>query len=150
MNINLVKNDKRARVLIFVFSIVVFVAVTALERVTLDVDLGFDPHVFAALNAAINSIVSVLLLAGLYTGKKRMLTAHRNIMLTAIGLSVLFLVTYILHHLFAGSTWYGDIDHNGRVDEAEKAAAIQVFRIGSPKPGVTTGVTTTEERVHEK
>ena len=123
MNINLVKNDKRARVLIFVFSIVVFVAVTALERVTLDVDLGFDPHVFAALNAAINSIVSVLLLAGLYTGKKRMLTAHRNIMLTAIGLSVLFLVTYILHHLFAGSTWYGDIDHNGRVDEAEKAAA---------------------------
>lgn len=44
-------------------------------------------------------------------------------MLTAMGLSVLFLITYITHHLFAGSTWYGDIDKNGVVDEAEKAAA---------------------------
>ena len=38
-------------------------------------------------------------------------------------LSVLFLVTYVLHHLFAGSTWYGDTDKNGIVDAAEKAAA---------------------------
>lgn len=44
-------------------------------------------------------------------------------MLTAIGLSVIFLVTYILHHLFAGSTLYGDVDKNGIVDAAEKAAA---------------------------
>jgi putative membrane protein len=44
-------------------------------------------------------------------------------MLTAIGLSVVFLITYILHHLFAGSTLYGDVDKNGLVDAAEKAAA---------------------------
>ena len=69
MNISLQKNDRKARILIFVFSIVVFVAVTALERVTLDVQLGFDPHIFALVNAVINSIVAVLLLAGLYTAK---------------------------------------------------------------------------------
>ena len=123
MNISLVKNDRKARILIYVFSVVIFVAVTALERVTLDVELGFDPHVFALVNAVINSIVAVLLLAGLYTAKSRMLKAHRNIMLTAISLSVLFLITYVLHHLFAGSTWYGDMDHDGKVDAAEKAAA---------------------------
>jgi putative membrane protein len=44
-------------------------------------------------------------------------------MLTAIILSVIFLVTYILHHLFAGSTLYGDVDKNGIVEEAEKLAA---------------------------
>ena len=44
-------------------------------------------------------------------------------MLTAIFLSVFFLLSYILHHLFAGSTWYGDTDKNGVVDAAEKLAA---------------------------
>ena len=117
------KNDRLARILIIAFSIIVFIAVTALERVTLDVNLGFDPHIFALINAIINSIVSLLLLAGLYTAKTRQISVHRNIMLTAISLSVVFLITYILHHLFAGSTWYGDIDHNGKVDDFEKTEA---------------------------
>ncbi len=123
MNLSLVKNDKKARAIILVFSVVVFIAVTALERITLDVSLGFDPHIFALINAIINSVVAVLLLAGLYTAKNMMLVAHRKIMLFAMGLSVFFLVSYILHHLFAGSTLYGDVDGNGIVDEAEKAAA---------------------------
>jgi putative membrane protein len=122
MSLTITKNDRKARVLIFSFSIIVFVLVTALERVTLDVNLGFDPHIFALINASINTIVSVLLVAGLVTAKRGQYTTHKYIMLTAIVLSVFFLVTYILHHLFAGSTWYGDADHNGVVDEAEKAA----------------------------
>jgi putative membrane protein len=117
------KNDKKARVLILTFSIIVFVAVTALERVTLDVDLGFDPHVFAAINAIMNSIVSVLLIAGIITAKRGKYKVHKNIMLAAMVLSVLFLVSYILHHLFAGSTLYGDLDHNGVVSDIEKAEA---------------------------
>ena len=122
MNLTLAKNDKAARIYIFSFSIIVFVAVTVLERVTLNVDLGFNPHVFAQANAIINSIVSILLIAGLITAKQRKLRLHRNIMLTAIVLSVIFLLTYIAHHLFAGSTWYGDADKNGIVSEAEKTA----------------------------
>ena len=123
MSLSLPKNDRKASVLIISFSVIVFVAVTVLERITLDVELGFDPHLFALVNAAINSTVAVLLVAGLMAAKKRRLTAHRNIMLTAIGLSVLFLITYVLHHLFAGSTLYGDVDKNGVVDAAEKTAA---------------------------
>ena len=123
MSLTLSKNDRTARWVIWIFSVVVFFAVTALERVTLDVSLGFDPHLFALVNALINSTVAILLVAGLVAAKQRRLTTHRNIMLTAIALSVVFLVTYILHHLFAGSTLYGDLDRNGFVDEVEKAAA---------------------------
>ena len=123
MSLTLQKNDKKARIVILSFSAVVFIAVTILERITLNVDLGFDPHVLAFVNAMINSIVSVLLLAGLITAKRGAYEAHRKIMLAAILLSVLFLLTYIAHHLFAGSTWYGDTDKNGIVSEAEKAAA---------------------------
>ena len=123
MNLALQKNDRKAKLWIYSFSVIVFVAVTLLERVTINVDLGFDPHIFAVINAVINSIVAVLLLAGLFTAKAGNYAAHRTIMLTAIGLSVIFLLTYILHHLFAGSTWYGDRDGNGVVDAAEKEAA---------------------------
>lgn len=123
MNIAMVKNDKKAKWLIFGFSAVVFLAVTALERVTLNVQLGFDPHIFALISAGINSIVALLLVAGLLAAKRGDYNVHRNIMLTAIVLSVLFLLSYIAHHLFSGSTLYGDLDKNGLVDESEKAVA---------------------------
>jgi putative membrane protein len=123
MNLALPKNDKKARIIILSFSAFVFVAVTALERITLDVDLGFDPHIFSFLSAGINTVVALLLVAGLLSAKQGAYTAHKNIMLAAILLSVLFLVFYILHHLFSGSTLYGDYNKDGLVDEAEKLAA---------------------------
>lgn len=103
----LTKNDARAKTLIYLVSVVVFAAVVLLGRVKLDVDLGFDEHVFAKINAVINSIVALLLVAGLITAKKGKYKIHRNIMLTAIALSLLFLISYICHHLFAGETRFG-------------------------------------------
>lgn len=101
---SLKKNDKKARVVIFTLSAVVFTAVLVLSRVKLNIDLGFDVHLFALLNAVINSVVSVLLVAGLLTAKQKDYAAHKRIMLLAIALSVFFLISYICHHLFAGET----------------------------------------------
>ncbi|WP_325405177.1 DUF420 domain-containing protein [Agriterribacter sp.] len=47
--------------------------------------------------------------------KRRNYILHKKIMLGAIALSVLFLVSYICHHLFAGETKFGDINHNALV-----------------------------------
>jgi putative membrane protein len=123
MNLVLTKNDKKARILIFTFSAIIFIAVSFLGKFKLDVSLGFDQHIFAKANAIINSIVAVLLVAGIISAKKRNYITHRNIMLTAMALSVLFLVSYILHHLLSGEAKFGDLDHNGLVDAAEKQAA---------------------------
>ncbi len=103
----LTKNDKTARLFIFTVSAVVFIAVVILSRVTIEVDLGFNVHVFATVNAVINSLVSVLLLAALSAVKKGNYLAHRNMMLSAMVLSIIFLVSYIAHHLFSGSTTFG-------------------------------------------
>jgi putative membrane protein len=126
MNLTLNKNDKKARILIFAFSAIVFIAVSALGKYKLNVDLGFDEHIFAKANAVINSIVSILLVAGLVAAKNRNFTTHRNIMLTAMALSVLFLVSYICHHLLAGEARFGDINHDGILSESEKVAAGSV------------------------
>ena len=116
------KNDKKARVIIFIFSIIVFVAITILSRVELKVDLGFNVHAFATANAIINSCVAVLLILALIAVKSKKFTTHKTLMLTAMTLSILFLVSYICHHLFAGETRYGDSNNDGLVDELEKAA----------------------------
>lgn len=120
---SLTKNDKKAKLLIYAVSIVVFAAVVFLSKYKLQVDLGFNVHVFAKVNAIINSMVAVLLLAGLFTIKQKKYVLHKKIMLSAIVLSVLFLLSYIAHHLLAGDTRYGDINHDGILSTDEKAMA---------------------------
>lgn len=117
------KNDKKAKLFIYTVSFVVFAAVVFLSKYKLDIDLGFDVHVFAKANAIINSLVAVFLLAGLLTAKQKKYELHRTIMLSAIMLSVLFLVSYIAHHLLAGDTKFGDLNHDGIVSIDEKALA---------------------------
>lgn len=123
MMLTIPKNDRKARILIFSFSFVVFLLISALGKYKLNVNLGFDEHIFAKANAVINSVVSVLLLAGLFSARTKQFTRHRNIMLTAMALSVLFLLSYVLHHLFAGEARFGDANHDDIVSAAEKTAA---------------------------
>lgn len=101
------KNDKKAGIIIILLSVIVFVAVAFLSRVELKVDLGFNPHIFAQINACINFTVSILLVAGLWLVKAKKFVAHKRVMLGAMVLSSLFLVSYIAHHLFTGSTTFG-------------------------------------------
>ena len=116
------KNDKKARTIILIFSAVVFSAIVLLSRVKINADLGFDVHLFAKANAIINSGVAILLVIALIAVKIKNYTLHKNLMLSAMLLSVLFLVSYICHHLFAGETRFGDLDHDGIISDIEKTA----------------------------
>lgn len=103
----LTKNDKKAGWLIGIFSVVVFAAVVALGKLNLDIKVDFDVHVFARINAIINSTVSVLLVAALIAVKRKSYEWHKRLMMTAMVLSIFFLVSYIAHHLLAGDTKFG-------------------------------------------
>jgi putative membrane protein len=114
---------KKARISIWGISIIVFIAIAMLSKITVAPPGGFDPHIFATLNAVINSIVAVVLIAALMAVKSKLYFLHRNLMLLAIGLSVLFLISYVCHHLMAGDTRFGDLNHDGIVSADEKALA---------------------------
>ncbi|MEO7394412.1 MAG: DUF420 domain-containing protein, partial [Chitinophagaceae bacterium] len=114
------KNDRKARILIFTFSAIVFAAVVLLSRIKVNADLGFDIHLFAKANAIINSGVAVLLIVALIAVKNKNYQLHKKLMIAAMFLSILFLVSYICHHLFAGDTRFGDINHDGIVNDIEK------------------------------
>jgi putative membrane protein len=123
------KNDKKAKILIYTVSTIVFLAVTALGRFTLNVDLPFNKHLFATANACINATVVLLLIAGIITVKQKKYALHKSIMQIAIVLSVIFLVSYICHHLFTNPTKFGDANHDGVISEAEKIAVSVYYYI---------------------
>ena len=114
------KNDKKASWLIGIFSVVVFTAVVLLGRVKLELNLGFDVHIFATINAFINSAIAVLLVAALVAVKNKNYQLHKKLMMLALILSILFLVPYIAHHLLAGEARFGDSNHDGVLSEDEK------------------------------
>jgi putative membrane protein len=119
------KNDPKAKWLIGVFSVIVFMAVVILGKFNLagKVQLPFDVHIFALSNAIINATVALLLIAGLLAVKKHNYVLHKKIMLTAMVLSILFLVSYICHHLLAGETSYGETDGIKGLSAEELTAA---------------------------
>ena len=117
------RNDKKAGIVIWTVSIIVFIAVALLSGVKLEIKLGFNPHIFAAINAVINSIVCVLLVAALLAVKSRKFFLHKKLMLAAIILSSLFLLSYICHHLLSGDTKYGDLNHDGIITAGERSLA---------------------------
>ena len=72
------KNDRLANILIWSVSAVVFVVVVLLHELKIEVDLGFDVHIFAQLNAFINGFVAILLIAGLVLIKAKKYVLHKK------------------------------------------------------------------------
>jgi putative membrane protein len=101
------KNDIKAKWLIGIFSFVVFAVVASLNKIKLDIKVDFDVHIFAVANAIINSLVAVLLVAALMSVKQGKYLLHKKLMMGALVLSILFLVSYIAHHILAGETKFG-------------------------------------------
>ena len=100
------RNDPLAKTLIWISSVVVFLVVVSLKYIHLEIQLPFNPHVFATINAGINATVAGALLAGLIAIKQKNYRRHKNIMLGAMALSCVFLISYIAHHVLCGDTSY--------------------------------------------
>lgn len=59
-----------------------------------------------AIIALLNLGCAALLAIGLFFIRRDRIVAHRNAMLSAFGLSLLFLAAYVLHHAHAGVIYY--------------------------------------------
>ena len=64
---------------------------------------GYDVSALPAVNAFLNGTSAVLLSAGFVFIRRKHIAAHRACMLSAFGVSALFLVSYLVYHAQAGS-----------------------------------------------
>src|SRR5262245_56627231 len=64
---------------------------------------AFDFRVLADVDAVLNSIATVLIVAGLIAIKRGAIAVHKRLMLSAAVVSALFLCSYLTYHNTVGS-----------------------------------------------
>ena len=86
-----------------VSALVVFtVAFLVLGRQS-EIQRGYNVSALPTLNAFLNGTSAVLLTVGYVFIRLKKVTAHKTCMLTAFGVSCLFLVSYLIYHYQVGS-----------------------------------------------
>lgn len=63
-------------------------------------DLSFLP----TLNAMLNGTSAVLITSAYASIRRKNVATHKRLMLVAVGISVLFLISYLVYHYSAGTT----------------------------------------------
>lgn len=114
--------DEKYNKLIVAVSIIIPVAVAILFGVKLK-DFGYDVEPLSFLPpiyATTNGITAFLLVAAVIAIKNSKRRVHQILMTSAIALSVAFLVMYVAYHMTADSAVFGDVNHNGILEESEK------------------------------
>lgn len=69
--------------------------------------LGIAVNDLPHINAALNGLTTIALLVGYIYVRRGQRDAHKACMLTALGLSALFLVTYLIYHFNSGLARFG-------------------------------------------
>ncbi|MFN3315239.1 MAG: DUF420 domain-containing protein [Raineya sp.] len=96
------------KTVINILSVAIPLVVAILLGLRFKVNLGEWTKTLPHLNAIINSLTSILLVAGLIFIKNKNIRMHQNMMLASFSLGSLFLVTYVLYHFSNESTVYPD------------------------------------------
>jgi len=65
-----------------------------------------DIHILPTVNATLNATAAILLLTGYSLIRRKRIQAHKRVMLTAFGVSIAFLICYVVYHAQVGSVPY--------------------------------------------
>ena len=114
--------EKKYSKWIITLSVLIPVAVAILFKVKLkDFGIHVAPLRFLpSIYATVNGITAVLLVSAVLAIKNGKRGLHENLMKSAIACSIAFLVMYVAYHMTADSTIFGDSNHDGEIDVAEK------------------------------
>jgi len=83
-------------------SIIIPVIVVLLLQIHLPGDFSYLPHIYAP----INGVVAILLISAIISIKNKNVLLHKRLIQTALILSVIFLIMYILYHATTKETLY--------------------------------------------
>lgn len=115
------QNDKTVFKIVLAATLLVCALVVILNLKLIPVPDTFPSFIYKLplLNAILNGTCSVLLIASLMAIKKRNITLHKKLNLTAFFVSALFLLSYVTAHYFIPDTKFGDINHDLLLDANE-------------------------------
>lgn len=92
----------------WVLTFVVWVLVGAMQRIAIPLPGGVDVSFLPAVNAVLNSLVAVCLIAAIFAvAKLNRIDLHKRFINTAVVLSIIFLLSYVTYHMTHGDVKYG-------------------------------------------
>lgn len=104
----MVSNDRKFTLPIVLISIVIPLGIASLFFVPHgSMELGFNVKILPLIEAILNFTTFVFLLCSLYFIKRKKIAAHKTCNLIAVGLSVLFLICYLIFHFASEQAHYG-------------------------------------------
>jgi|TARA_B100000497_G_scaffold16996_1_gene19882 putative membrane protein len=120
MNTKQVASNNKYNLWIWIVSIAIPVVVAILFTVRIPgvERMGFLPPIYATINA-LTAIVLIMALIQIKKGNRK---THERFMKLAIGLSVMFLLMYVVYHMTSDSTKFGDINGDGMLTDLESSA----------------------------
>ncbi|MBS1652706.1 MAG: DUF420 domain-containing protein [Bacteroidetes bacterium] len=122
------QNEKKIKVLIAVITFLICLLVALLNQKIIPHTGAIPTFIYKlpALNAIINATCSVILILSLFAIKQKKIALHKKLNTMALGLSLLFFISYVTAHYFIPDTKYGDFNHDGLISLDEKAAVSAI------------------------
>jgi putative membrane protein len=96
--------EKRLNLVSVFLSVAVLALVVLMRKIKIEVD--FDVSFLPPFHALLNSLAAVSLLFALYYVKAKKISMHQRFIYIAFGLSVLFLLSYVVYHFTTEETRY--------------------------------------------
>jgi len=120
---------RRLTVGAWIVTAVVLLLVGLMRRVKLPLPEGWDFSFLPPFHATLNALTAVVLVYALYEIKRRNVVAHQRAIYVAIGLSVLFLLSYVAYHFTTPETLFGDANRDGALSPEELAGVGSIRTI---------------------
>lgn len=121
--------SKKLGVAAWIITAAVLILVGLMRRVKIPLPDGVNLSFLPPFHAAVNALAAVVLVIAFIAVVKGRIALHRRMIMAAMGLSVLFLLSYVAYHFTSNEVKFGDANLDGVVDAAElaKVGSMRAF-----------------------
>jgi putative membrane protein len=113
---------KKLGIAAWILTALILLLVGMMRRVKIPLPDGISLSFLPPFHAAVNTVAAVVLVISFLAVIRGRIALHRRMMMTAMGLSVLFLLSYVAYHFTSHEVKFGDSNLDGVVDAQELTA----------------------------
>jgi len=110
---------EKLRIGAWILTAAILVLVGLMRRIKIPLPESVDLSFLPPFHAAVNALAAVVLVIAFIAVIKGRIVLHRRMIMTAMFLSVLFLLSYVAYHFTSNEVKFGDANLDGIVDQAE-------------------------------
>jgi putative membrane protein len=110
--------SKKLGIAAWILTAAILALVGLMRQVKIPLPEGMSLSFLPPFHAAVTAVVLVIAFIAVIKGR---IALHRRMILVAMGLSVLFLLSYVAYHFTNNEVKFGDLNLDGIVDDSERA-----------------------------